>query len=163
MRAWVLVINAASTLAMAGLIWLVQLVHYPTFSFIHEPDFVSFAVLHQMRISIVVVPLMLLELITTVLLLRRPHPAFTGNLARAAAACLVVAWLSTFLWQAPIHQQLLQGRSATLITDLIEGNWLRTIAWSARAILVCFALQRCVQSASENLAAPTLPGRIPSQ
>jgi hypothetical protein len=150
MRSWIPVANAASTLVMTGIIWLIQLIHYPAFSFIGESSFVSFATFPQQRISMIVIPLMLVEAISTALLLHRPHPAFAGRVAKVAALCLFIAWLSTVFLQAPIHQHMLKGRDGELLIDLIAGNWWRTVAWSARAFLVCFGLQRFMQSVSDE-------------
>ncbi|MFT5130074.1 MAG: hypothetical protein ACI8W8_003703 [Rhodothermales bacterium] len=150
MRSSILIVNAASTLAMTGLIWLVQLLHYPSFSFVCESNFAKFAVFHQQRISIVVVPLMLFELISTLLLLHRPHVAFPARLAIAGAICLGIAWFSTFLLQVPVHQQLVKGQDGGLVAELVAGNWVRTAAWSARAVLICVALQRCAAAAQSN-------------
>ena len=144
MRAWTLSINAASTLAMTGIIWLIQLVHYPAFSYIDASTFGDFARFHQHAISIVVVPLMLVEVVTTFLLLWKPHPALTRGLSLTAAACLALAWLSTLLLQVPLHQQLLQGPNEACVAKLITTNWLRTSAWSMRALILFFALRRCV-------------------
>jgi hypothetical protein len=152
MRAWTLSLNAASTFAMAGLIWLVQLVHYPTFGYIDASTFGDFVRFHQHRISIVVIPLMLVELATTLLLLWKPHPVFTARLSLIAAACLALAWLSTFLLQVPLHQQLLRGADEACVASLAAGNWLRTGAWSMRALLLFFALHRCAGFATN---APT--------
>lgn len=156
MRAWPLSLNAASTLAMAGLIWLVQLVHYPAFSYVSDSSFVDFARFHQHRISTIVIPLMLVELVTTLLLLWKPHPAFSPRLSLIAAGCLALAWLSTFLVQVPVHQQLLQGPDEAGIATLVAGNWLRTSAWSIRAMLLVFALQRCVAAAIDQHADGTV-------
>jgi hypothetical protein len=153
MRAWTLSLNAASTLAMTGLIWLVQLVHYPAFGYIDASTFGDFARFHQHAISIVVVPLMFVELATTFLLLWKPHPALTGRLSLIAAACLGLAWLSTFLLQVPLHQQLLQGPDEACVAKLIASNWLRTSAWSIRALLLFFALRRCAGFATDTPSA----------
>ena len=54
---------------MVGLIWTIQLVHYPTFHFIDKNLYSSFQKFHMNSISLIVVPVMVLELATGVLLL----------------------------------------------------------------------------------------------
>ncbi len=36
-RAWLLILHAGATLYMAGVIWFVQIVHYPLFSRVGQP------------------------------------------------------------------------------------------------------------------------------
>ncbi len=150
MISWILTLNVASTLVMAGLIWLVQLVHYPAFGFVSEAAFPQFAVFHQQRISLIVVPVMLLELVTTLLMIYKPHPAFPIRMALASAVCLAVVWFSTILLQMPVHQQFIAGKNSALIAELTLGNWWRTGAWSIRVVLLGIVLQRC----AANYAAP---------
>ena len=64
-----LLIHAGASLAMVGLIWFVQVLHYPLFELASERRFDRFAAEHQRRTSLVVVPLMLTELGTAVALL----------------------------------------------------------------------------------------------
>ena len=127
-----------TTLAMFGLIWFVQVVHYPLFLAVGPQQFPAYEAAHAGRTTYVVAPLMLVELATSVLLLL---PRFRPSGVSAAAAwtgALLVAilWLSTALLQVPLHNRLQAGYSPELIGKLVATNWLRTAAWTARAILV---------------------------
>lgn len=136
----VLLTNAASTFALTGLIWTIQLVHYPAFRYIAEPKFIEFEAFHQRQISWVVVPLMLVELFTTVALFAwRPtglsvHFAVTGGLLVAAI------WVCTFAVQVPLHMRLTQGNDRAAIDALVNSNWIRTALWSLRAGLLLWGL-----------------------
>lgn len=133
-------LNFIATLLMVGIIWIVQLVHYPLMANVGIEESASYAQLHQNRISFVVIPPMLLELGTTLLLLKFKlgfHP-----LHLSAAALLVVIWLSTFLLQVPIHQKLLEQENQHLIPLLVNTNWIRTIGWTARGVLIGLLLQQ---------------------
>ena len=57
MSAFVLYLHAASTLSMVGLIWFVQVVHYPLFARV-EQGFIAYEQIHQQRTTWVVAPLM---------------------------------------------------------------------------------------------------------
>ncbi len=131
-----LLVNVASTWAMVGLIWFVQVVHYPLMNRVGEQQFAAYERLHQQRTSLVVIPLMLTELATTVALcwLRPTGPA--GWLCWGAAALLAVVWLSTFLLQVPAHEQLSTGFSDAPHARLVATNWVRTVGWSLRGVLV---------------------------
>ena len=121
--------HAAATLAMAGLIWFVQLVHYPLFSMAARPSFTDFARQHQRRTGWVVMPLMSVEAVTAVLLMLRAPGPWTW----AGAALLALIWLSTGLLQIPQHRRLARGFDAKAARRLVVSNWLRTAAWTARA------------------------------
>ncbi|MBL7648752.1 MAG: hypothetical protein JNK74_21455 [Candidatus Hydrogenedentes bacterium] len=136
----VLLANAASTFALTGLIWTIQIAHYPAFRYIAGPKFIEFEAFHQRQISRVVVPLMLVELFTAAALLGwRPatlpvHFAITGGLLVAAI------WACTFAVQVPLHNRLTQGYDRAAIDALVNSNWIRTALWSLRAGLLLWAL-----------------------
>ncbi|MBZ0111565.1 MAG: hypothetical protein K8J08_03820 [Thermoanaerobaculia bacterium] len=131
-----LMIHAAATLAMGGLIWFVQLVHYPLFGLVSEQRFERFAIEHQRRTSWVVVPLMFTEATTAMALLIEPPPGLGRGLLGFGLILLVVIWLSTAFLQVPLHRLLTRGRDSSTIHRLVSTNWIRTVAWSARCGLV---------------------------
>ena len=63
-----LIAQLVSTLFMTGLIWCVQLVHYPLFARVGEGTFSAYEQDHQRRITWIVMPVMLVELASGVLL-----------------------------------------------------------------------------------------------
>ncbi len=126
-----------STLLMVGIIWFVQLVHYPLMAQVGGEQFREYARLHQTRTTLVVVGPMLVEAITAICLWvwcprLRSSPAFW-----AASVLLVLIWASTAWWQVPLHQSLASGFDEHRIQRLVESNWLRTVAWSIRGVLIC--------------------------
>ncbi len=132
---YLLLIQLCSTSAMFGLIWFVQVVHYPLFEQANEP---TFAAEHATRTTFVVAPLMLLELGSSAAFLRdawRPvvvstHEAWTG------VVLVGVIWLSTALLQVPLHNRLQRRHSVEDARRLVATNWVRTAAWTIRAALV---------------------------
>ena len=128
----VLVLHVATTMFMVGLIWLVQIVHYPLFAYVGDNIFLVYHQRHTQWITTIVAPLMLLELATGLLLwFKTPfHPFWILNTLGIA-----VVWGSTALWQVPLHNQLTQVDGVVrlaLIQQLVASNWLRTIVWSLR-------------------------------
>lgn len=124
-----------STLAMFGLIWFVQVVHYPLFALVDDPRFASS---HATRTTYVVAPLMLLEISSSSALLRaawRPS-FFTATEAWLGAGLVGVIWLSTALLQVPLHNKLQKRHSVADAQRLVATNWVRTVAWTLRAALV---------------------------
>jgi hypothetical protein len=130
-----LVAHAGATLAMAGLIWFVQIVHYPLFGRVGQGGYADYQREHERRTARVVAPLMLIEALTAALLIWQRPPAVDPALPWAGAALLLVIWLSTALLQVPAHRRLESGFDAAAHARLVATNWLRTIAWSARGAL----------------------------
>ncbi len=119
---------------MTGLIWFVQVVHYPLMSAVDERAWAAYHNAHARRTTYIVAPLMLLEATAAGLWVWQAP----GGFSWAAAGLLCVVWISTFLIQVPIHGQLAHGKSSRSIELLVQTNWLRTIGWTARAG-VCIA------------------------
>ena len=131
MTAWIGAVQAASTFAMTGVIWMVQLVQYPGFARIGAAEFHAFHAHHCRSIGWVVGPLMVAELLTGLLLAAVGEPAWFW---RGMLGILVVIWLSTALWQGPCHGRLArEGPRPESIAALVRGNWLRTVGWTARS------------------------------
>jgi hypothetical protein len=133
--AWIVWAHLGSTLFMTGLIWYVQLVHYPLMASVGREAFWSYHRQHTTRTGWVVVPPMLLEAATAALLLW-PGCAGVGRPVAATGLALVaLIWISTFALQVPCHQRLAGGFDARVHLRLVRTNWLRTAAWSARGAL----------------------------
>jgi hypothetical protein len=130
-----LLIHAAATWFMVGIIWFVQIVHYPLFDHLAGEVAASYAYEHQRRTGWVVGPVMLIEMATAVLLgLFRP-PGVGFPLIVAGLALIATVWISTFFVQIPIHAKLLEGYDGPLQRRLVVTNWIRTVAWTARGAL----------------------------
>ena len=142
----VLLLHAASTLWMTGLIWFVQVVHYPLFSLVGDAGFAAYEHAHTTRTTLVVGPPMLLELATTVALLGLTSDAVPRSAAWMGAALLAAIWLSTALLQVPQHSLLSLGFDARAYEVLVQSNWIRTVGWSLRAALALWLLWRLLPS-----------------
>jgi hypothetical protein len=125
--------NIAVSWGLFILIWLVQIIIYPGLARIPAKDFVSYHAWYMVRITAMVLPLMIVEVIITVawlfLLDASLLAIFTGGL-------VAIIWLSTFALQVPIHQRLQSGKDASLIRRLVATNWIRTAVWSLKAVIV---------------------------
>lgn len=129
-------LQLVTTLYMVGLIWFVQLVHYPMFADVDRDSFVSYEAIHQQRTTWAVGPPMLLELATAIAYLwLRPsgHPSWAPWLG---VGLLALLWLSTALWFGPTHGRLSNGFDPKLHGQLVQFNWFRTAAWTARGVLL---------------------------
>lgn len=131
-----LMAHLVSTLLMVGLIWFVQVVHYPLMADVGASEFRRYAQLHQSRTTFVVSGPMLVEAGTAAYLLIAAPQLRASWSFLTASMLLVVIWASTACWQVPLHRALASGYDELRIRRLARSNWLRTAAWSLRAVLV---------------------------
>lgn len=140
---WLLLIQAAATWGMVGLIWFVQIVHYPLYTKVGPEQFVTYQQAHTQLVSLVVIPLMLAELFAAVLLAVAKNPVFQTT-AWVALALVLAIWAVTFTVQVPQHNRLCQQFDLQTAQQLVRGNWIRTFLWSCRGGIVIWMLERWV-------------------
>lgn len=136
----ILLIHAFATCALVGLIWFVQVVHYPLMAAVPPERFSAFALAHQRRTTGVVGPLMLAEAATCVLIALGATPGVNAFARFAGAAALSLVWMSTFLVQVPLHARLAQRFDARDHARLVASNWVRTVLWTARGVIAALLL-----------------------
>ena len=136
MTEYLLLAHLAATLFMVGLIWFVQIVHYPLFAQVGEEVFQLYSEAHSRLTSYVVGPPMLLEAGTALLLVIRRPEGVPLYLALAGLTLVAVIWLSTALLQVPRHTALGSGFDRSAWRGLVGTNWIRTAAWSVRGFVV---------------------------
>ena len=137
-----LIAHFLAAVVMTAVIWFVQLVQYPLLAWIGPEGFARHAAEYQRRVSWIVIPPMLTEVATAAGLAVWFPGVYRSPSFIVATLLLVIAWLSTFLWQVPLHQKLLSGFNPETIAQLVRSNWLRTFAWTARALLIGWLLYR---------------------
>ncbi len=134
--------NLCASLFMTGVIWFVQVVHYPLFANIGRREFVDYERRHADRTAYVVAPVMLFELAASMVLAYLARQTTNVTLGYLALGLVVAAWLSTFGLQVPCHNRLSKGFSSDAHLRLVRTNWLRTIAWTTRSDVLLALLLR---------------------
>jgi len=129
-------INFASSLFLCGLIWVIQILHYPFFARLERGSYSEHQEKHMFVISFLVIPVMLAELFTSALLVLQPSDYQVEFIIGLILVLLV--WASTFFVQVPIHQKLLSGYDKKTIQKLVSTNWIRTILWTLKSILTLY-------------------------
>lgn len=130
-----LLAQAAASCAMMGLIWFVQLVHYPAYRYVGEAEFRRYQTHHQRATAWVVGPPMLVEVTSAAALVVWPVAGIPLVWGWLGLGLLAMIWASTAFWQVPEHTRLVvSGRQAD-VERLVSSNWLRTIGWTLRAAL----------------------------
>lgn len=125
----IFIFKLLSDFGLVVLIWLVQLVIYPSFKYFKTSDLDRWHNIYTGRITIVVLPLMLSQLVLSILIL----PKSSWSIFEIIDSCLVLLmWISTFAIFVPLHQNISQNKDLNNSIDkLVKYNWLRTIIWSA--------------------------------
>lgn len=130
-------IHLAVTWMLVGLIWVVQILVYPQFQKVAAAEFTAYHRAHCFRIGVIVTPLLFLEIASSVWLLYVGQRALPFVIS---IGLIPVVWLCTAVLQAPMHLKLMRGFDAPLIHRLILTNWIRTLAWTARGVLVSLSI-----------------------
>lgn len=140
----VLLANAVSTFFMLGLTWFVQVVHYPLFPMVGSDRFPGYHERHSTLTTWVVLPPMVVELVSSVLLALEP-PAGESGLALAGAILAIAVWGLTALAAAPAHGRIgRDGLDERSLRSLIRISWVRTALWTAHAVVVVLLLEAAV-------------------
>jgi hypothetical protein len=145
MEGALLVINLTATCLMAGIIWFVQIVHYPLLAMVGVGDAREIAVEHQRRTGYVVGLPMVFEGLSTLALLVRTPEGVNSLLPWFGAALLAVALGCTVLLSVPLHAQMATTPTAQTGARLVSTNWPRTVAWSLRVVVCVVMLLQLVK------------------
>lgn len=132
----VLLINLVSTWTMVGVIWFVQVVHYPLLAVVPVESAASVAVEHQRRTGWVVGAPMALEGVTTLALLVLIPEGVAWFVPWLAGIPLAIALGATIFLSVPRHERMAREPDAQVGKELVSTNWVRTIAWTVRGFIV---------------------------
>ena len=138
----VLVVQVAATWFMVGLIWMVQVVHYPLFRTVPADVFNSYEAAHTSAIGRLLILPAGLEVVSAAALVWYRPDGVPLWMVMLSGALLAAIWVATALVQAPLHRRLLEGYDRAAVDRLIRTNWFRTGAWTLRGFLVAAMLFR---------------------
>lgn len=123
--------HAIAVLLLTGIIWTIQLVHYPGFPDIEKRRWPDYHKRHKRHMPFIVLPPMLAEIGTSGWLvwtdLNALHAAFL--------ALALFTWVITALLFIPLHQRITFRPTERNLARLTGLNWLRTLAWTASSVL----------------------------
>lgn len=137
---WLLAINVAATWYMVGLIWMVQVVHYKMFDRVGDDEFARYAIDHARLITPIVALPMLVELASAAALCWITPPGMSRALLIVGFGLVILIWLSTALLQVPAHERLAKGFDVVVYQRLVSTNWIRTVAWTIRGVMLFFLI-----------------------
>ncbi len=146
-----LLANLLVTSALTGLIWTIQIVHYPLFAQVGSDGFVAYEQAHSFRISTLVGPLMGVEFVCALLIVWRRPPGVSMLMAWGALVVLLIVHIGTVAFSVPAHNVLGGGFSAAAHRRLVQTNWIRTLGWTTRACLGAYMISRFVATTADHV------------
>ena len=133
--ALLLSIHLLATATMVGLIWFVQIVHYPLFDRVGRDRFVDYEAAHTRATAWVVGPFMAVEGVSALAVAGLLHDEVGVALAVTGLGLLALIHASTVFVQVPAHGRLAGGYDAATVRRLVRTNWVRTVGWSTRGVV----------------------------
>jgi len=118
---------------MTGLIWLIQIVHYPLFNKVGVAEFPLYHALHSKLISFIVMPVMIFELLSLAVLIMG-FDDFHLLDKIILSSSLFIIWATTFFFSVPAHNELANGFSEAQYQKLVWTNWFRTFFWTLKSL-----------------------------
>ena len=119
---------------LVSLVFMTQFITYPTFLNIDKDKFSDYHRKYVNNISFIVAPVMLIELLTLILI-----AYFSKDfLIIKSLILLLVIWLTTFFIMIPSHNRISKSFNIKEIKSLINYNWIRTILWSFKLLVIIF-------------------------
>ncbi len=135
LETFIVVAQVFASVGMFGVIWTIQVVHYPLMKQVPESAFKAYEAEHTARITFIVGPLMAVEGLCVLSLLAWPPDGIAWWLPWVGAIAEAVAIGTTAFVSAPLHGRLSERHDTELLDRLVSTNWIRTAAWTARAIV----------------------------
>lgn len=128
---WLRVARLGVDSGLLVLIWMVQLIVYPSFLYVSNTSLESWHGSYSGRITVIVMPLMLFQ----VGLLLAQVGTGRRTTVLLAAALVAAAWLSTYFQAVPTHGAIATAAAggegaAGEVRKLVAVNWPRTVLWS---------------------------------
>ena len=114
------------------LIWVVQLIVYPSFAFYNNTQLLKWHKTYTKAIALIVIPLMLGQLGIAIYQVFLAQNIYT----LVSIVFVVFLWGITLLKFAPMHQQISEGNTQIqLLKTLVQMNWIRTMIWTLLFVL----------------------------
>ena len=83
---------------------------------------------------------MIIELISSILLVVFPLKNVSLTIPIIGVILILIIWASTAFLQIPQHNALANAYDLKAHKLLVQTNWIRTIAWSMRGLLLLYML-----------------------
>jgi len=120
---------------MVVLLWLVQLVIYPSFLRMEKAVLLDWHRTYTFRVSFVIIPMMFGQLgIWSYAVFQ-----MTDGLRITGLSLVFICWILTFCVSVPLHRRIEHGEgSSEVLMALVDTNWYRTVCWTAVFVVGLF-------------------------
>lgn len=118
---------------MVGISLITHFVTYPSFKLIKSSIFYEFHKSYTYKMLLIVAPVMILELISSILLVI--FDVSDNDTEIGLLITLILIWFLTFFTIVPIHNKLAVNYTKDLNQKLIKYNGFRTALWIIKLIL----------------------------
>ena len=118
---------------MVGVSLITHFVTYPSFKLIKSSIFSEFHKSYTNKMLLIVAPVMILELISSILLVI--FDVSDNDTEIGLLITLILIWFLTFFAIVPIHNKLAVNYTKDLNQKLIKYNGFRTALWIIKLIL----------------------------
>jgi hypothetical protein len=119
------------------LIWMVQHIVYPSFLYYESKNLITWHHSYTGKITVIVMPLMFGQLILS------GYQVYENweTIHFVKMGLILFVWALTFGYFVPAHGKISSGNiSKQLLTQLVQRNWWRTLAWTLVTILSLYQL-----------------------
>jgi len=134
-----LLVNLAAAWFLTGLSWFLQLVQLPLLA---NADPALWAA-HRRRNTLLMAPPMMVELVAAAWLGLATPPEFSHRDMFHLFLLVIAIWLITFLRHVPLHQRWIDSGNRDILRSIRSWNWVRTLAWTARAVFLVLTARFC--------------------
>lgn len=119
------------------LIWMVQLVIYPSFAYYSSKELIQWHQKYTLRIAYIVIPLMLGQLMIGVYQLIDQFSFYSI----VYVILILGVWVITFAKFVPMHNNISRGKADEhMLKQLVHINWWRTLLWTFIGLYSLFLL-----------------------
>ncbi len=116
------------------LIWIVQLIIYPSFLFYQKKDLLRWHDQYTSKIAMIVIPLMIGQFMTSSIQVAQQQTVYSI----ASSILIILVWILTFSQFVPMHKKITAGDITEIhLRQLVTCNWSRTILWTVVFIFSC--------------------------
>jgi len=129
------ILKLISDTGLLILIWLVQLIIYPSFRHTTIEKLIIWHPIYTTRITTVVLPLMLSQIILSGLLVFNNE---WRSYYFLDFILVLATWILTFTVFVPLHQKIDNPHTSNkflFAKKLVQYNWIRTLLWTIISIL----------------------------
>lgn len=129
-------IQLFTTFYMTGIIWLIQVIHYPLFKLVEAQNWQNYHKKHLQLTSIVIAGPMIIEILSLGLLFYLIPDYRSSTAMLLSAILLIIIWATTFFISVPTHNRLALKFDDGPWKFLVQTNWIRTISWTLKSFLI---------------------------